>query len=195
MSFMVMLYISTGNAFMFFGGMASFSAASVVAYNMFAHVRVRVLAWSDPWSHINLEGYQITQSLFAIGTYGFIGIGLTRVIAINIPDVQTDFIFAAICEEFGGIFAIGLIGVYIMIFYRGSHIALRCEKRYYSLLAAGFTSMLAFQTFVILGGVTKFIPMTGVTLPFISYGGSSIVVSILMMGILQWVYMYNEDGE
>ncbi len=195
MTYMVMLYISTGSITLFFTGILGASGASVLAYKVFYHIRVRVSAWLDPWKDISNTGYQITQSLFAIGTWGFLGRGLTRGIPLKIPVVESDFIYAAICEELGGFFGIGLIGIFMMIFYRGVHISLRCRKRYYSLLAAGFTSMLAFQTFLILGGVSKLVPLTGVTLPFISYGGSSIVVSIMMIGILEWIYMYNKDGE
>ena len=194
MTFTIMLYISTGNLLFVGAGLASVAGASVVAYNMFAHLRRRVVAWLDPFAHIDNEGFQIAHALFAMGTYGLMGAGLTRGAPERIPVVVSDFIFAAIAEEFGVIFAIGLIGIYILIFYRGCHIALRCAKPYYALLAAGFTGMLAFQTFLILGGVTRLIPLTGVTLPFVSYGGSSIVVSVMMIGILQWVYLYNRDN-
>jgi len=190
MTFLAMLYIATGSIFLFFGGLFAASAASVFAYGMFAHVRVRVAAWADPFSDIAGTGYQIAQSLFAIGAWGFAGSGLTLGMPSVIPIVESDFIFAAICEEFGGAFAIGLIAVMLVIFYRGIHIALRAGRRYYSLLAAGFAIILAFQSFLILGGVIKLIPLTGVTLPFVSYGGSSVVVSLLMIGILQWVYSY-----
>ncbi|MCL2618372.1 MAG: FtsW/RodA/SpoVE family cell cycle protein [Defluviitaleaceae bacterium] len=193
MTFMTLLYVSTGNLVLIGGGFAAVSAASVMAYHMFAHLRRRVIAWRDPFAHIDNEGFQIAHALFAIGTYGIMGAGLTRGMPQRIPVVESDFIFAAIAEEFGAVFAIGLIGVYILIFYRGCHIALRCAKPYFALLAAGFTAMLAFQTFMILGGVTRLIPLTGVTLPFVSYGGSSIVVSVMMVGILQWVYLYNRS--
>ena len=194
MTFMIMLYISTGSLWLAASGLAAASAASVIAYQLFAHLRRRVVAWRDPFSHIDNEGFQIAHALFAIGTYGLMGAGLTRGAPERIPVVVSDFIFAAIAEEFGAIFAIGLIGVYIIIFYRGCHIALRCAKPYYALLAVGFTGLLAFQTFMILGGVTRLIPLTGVTMPFVSYGGSSIVVSVMMIGMLQWVYLYNRDN-
>lgn len=110
----------------------------------------------------------------------------------SIPVVERDFIFSAICEEFGVIFAMGVVCIFILIFFRGIKIALRCTRRYYSLLAAGITTMFAFQSFIIIGGVIKLIPMTGVTLPFVSYGGSSVVISILMIGLLQWIESYYE---
>ena len=187
MTYMVMLYVATSNEFLFFGGMGAFSVASVFAYNIFGHVRVRVSAWQNPWSDIDVGGYQIAQSLFAICTGGLLGSGLTRGMPLSIPVVSKDFIFAAICEEFGVLFGISLIGIFLLLFTRGISIALNNTRRYYSLLAAGFTAMMAFQTFLIIGGVVKFIPLTGVTLPFISYGGSSIIVSIVTIGILQWL--------
>lgn len=189
MTFMVMLYIATGSNFLFMLGMGAAFAAAYIAHQLFGHVQTRVAAWQNPWQDIDSGGYQIIQSLFAIGTFGLLGSGLTLGAPGLVPVVESDFIFAAICEEFGSLFGMGIIGIFLMIFYRGVHISLRTAGRYYALLAAGFTSMLAFQTFLILGGVIKLIPMTGVTLPFVSYGGSSIVVSILMIGILQWIFM------
>lgn len=195
MTFMIMLYISTGSEILFFLGLGSLGLASVVAYKLFSHVRVRVVSWQNPWNDFFNTGNQIMHSLFAIGTWGLLGSGLTRGMPYKIPVVENDFIFAAICEEFGGIFAICIIGVFVMIYYRGVHVSLRCKRKYYSLLAAGLTAMMTFQTFLIIGGVIKFIPLTGVTLPFISYGGSSILVSILMIGIIEWLYTYYEDDE
>ncbi len=188
MTFLALLYIASGNAVLCLSGLAGLGVASFLAYNLFGHVKIRVAAWLNPWGDIEGGGYQIIQSLFAIGTWGLMGSGLTRGFAKTIPIVTSDFIFAAICEEFGGIFALALIGVYMLTFYRGVNIALRSDNRLYSLLAAGFTCLLSFQTFLIIGGVIKLIPLTGVTLPFISYGGSSILVSMLIIGILQWLH-------
>lgn len=196
MTYMVMMYISTNNEWLFLGGMTAASFASLIAYRIFPHIRVRVQAWMNPWKDIDSGGYQIVQSLFAIGTWGFLGSGLSLGYPKYVPVVESDFIFAAICEEFGSLFGIGIIGVFIVIFYRGVNIALRCNRRFYSLISAGITNMLALQTFLIIGGVTKLIPLTGVTLPFISYGGSSILVSVTMVGFLQWIYSYNKlQGE
>jgi len=190
-TFMVMVYISTGSAAILAAGLTSATGASVVAYSVFAHLRRRIVAWRDPWGNINDEGFQLAHSLFAIGTYGLFGAGLTMGMPHVVPVAASDFIFAAISEEFGAAFGIGLIGVFALIFYRGCHVALSCAKPYYALLTAGFTSLLAFQTFLILGGVTTLVPLTGITLPFVSYGGSSVVVSIMMIGVIQWVYIYN----
>lgn len=192
MTYMVMLYISTSNSVLFLGGMGVAAFGAGIAYKLFSHVRVRVSAWQNPWGDIDSGGYQIVQSLFALCTWGFFGSGLTKGMPKSIPVVEKDFIFAAVCEEFGVIFGIGIICIFVIIFFRGILIALRCERRFYSLLAAGVVSMLSFQTFLIIGGVIKFIPLTGVTLPFISYGGSSVIISIIMIGFLQWTNAYYE---
>jgi len=190
MTFMVVMYVSTGSELLFFSGMGAMSLASVVAYNIFGHVRIRVAIWQDPWADAHGIGHQVVQSLFAIATWGLFGSGLTLGMPRHVPVVARDMMFAAICEELGSLFGMGIIGVYIMIFYRGAHIALRCKRKYYSLLAVGFTAMMAFQTFLILGGTINLIPLTGVTMPFVSYGGSSVLVSSLMIGIVQWIFMY-----
>lgn len=193
MTYMTMLYIATANEFLFLLGMGAASAAATVAYKLFSHVRVRVAAWQNPWADIDTGGYQIVSSLFAITTWGLFGSGLTKGMPKSIPVVESDMIFAAICEEFGVIFGAGVIGIFIMILYRGVRIALDCNRRYYSILAVGVTTMISFQAFVILGGVIKLIPLTGVTLPFVSYGGSSVLVSLMMIGLLQWVCVYCEQ--
>lgn len=187
LTYMTMLYIATSNELLFLGGFGAFSVASVFAYNLFGHVRVRVSAWKNPWADIDSGGYQIVQSLLAIGTGGLFGSGLTKGLPLSIPVVSKDFIFAAICEEFGAIFGICLIGIFLLLLARGMIISLKNERRFYSLIAAGFTSMMAYQAFLIVGGVIKLIPLTGVTLPFVSYGGSSVVVSIITIGIIQWL--------
>ena len=191
MSYLIMIYIATGNGFIFAGLSIFAFAASMLAYKFFSHVRTRVEIWLDPWSDISGKGYQITQSLFAIGTWGIFGSGLTRGYAENIPVVERDFIFAAVCEEFGIIFSVGFIFVFIFIFFCGAKAALRNYNRFLSLVASGLTGLLCFQSFLIIGGVTKLIPLTGVTLPFVSYGGTSIVISFVSIGIIQWIYAMN----
>jgi len=190
MTYMIMMYISTGRLLLFGAGMGLFALGSVFSYHVFSHVRIRVAIWQNPWVEPHGIGLQIIQSLFAVGTWGLFGSGLTRGVPGFVPVIERDLPFAAISEEFGAIFAFGLIGIYIMIFYRGVHIALRVRRRYHSLLAIGFTAALAFQTFLIIGGTIGFVPLTGVTLPFISYGGSSFVTSAMMIGIIQWIFAY-----
>ena len=195
MTYMVMLYIATSNELLFFAGMGAASVAATLAYHLFSHVRVRVAAWKNPWADVDGGGYQIVNSLFAVTTWGFLGSGLTKGMPNSIPVVESDFIFAAICEEMGTLFGMGVVCLYIMLFFRGILIVIRCQRRYYSLLAAGITTMFAFQAFLIIGGVIKLIPLTGVTLPFVSYGGSSVLVSIMMLGLLQWVNVYCEQHD
>ncbi|MDD5944622.1 MAG: FtsW/RodA/SpoVE family cell cycle protein [Clostridia bacterium] len=185
-TYILLLYITTSNALLLLAGFGGMALASLLAYKLFGHVRVRVATWLDPWRDAGDTGYQITQSLFAITTWGFLGSGLTRGMPGKIPVVERDFIFSAICEEMGTLFAMGIVCIYILLFLRGMIIAVRAKKRFYSILSAGIVIMFSFQTFLIIGGVIKLIPLTGVTLPFVSYGGSSILVSVALMGLLQW---------
>jgi len=185
-TYMLLLYITTSNTLLLLGGFGCMTLASLAAYRLFSHVRVRVTTWIDPWKDAGNTGYQITQSLFAITTWGFLGSGLTRGMPTKIPVVEKDMIFSAICEEFGTLFGMGIICIYIMLFLRGMLIAVRSKKRFYSILTSGIVIMFSFQTFLIIGGVIKLIPLTGVTMPFVSYGGSSILVSIMLIGLLQW---------
>lgn len=189
-TYMSLLYIATSNGVLLGIGIGAASVAAVGAYHLFSHIQVRVSAWQNPWADIEGGGYQIANALFAITTFGFFGSGLTKGYPTVIPVVESDFIFAAIAEELGVIFACGIIGIFVMLLYRGVRIALDCGRRYYSILALGVTAILSFQTFLIVGGVIKLIPLTGVTLPFVSYGGSSVLVSLVMVGLLQWVCVY-----
>lgn len=185
-TYMLLLYITTSNVLLLLSGFGCMGLASLLAYKLFNHVRVRVSTWLDPWTDAGNTGYQITQSLFAITTWGFLGSGLTRGMPGKIPVVERDFIFSAICEEMGTLFAMGMVCIYMLLFLRGMFIAVRAKKRFYSILSAGIVIMFSFQTFLIIGGVIKLIPLTGVTLPFVSYGGSSILVSVALIGLLQW---------
>ncbi|MBQ7264857.1 MAG: FtsW/RodA/SpoVE family cell cycle protein [Firmicutes bacterium] len=191
MTYLALLFIATGNYLYVLMGLASVSFASVIAYKLFSHIRVRVAIWQNPWSDVTGDGYQIAQSLFAICTRGITGIGLTRGYAQKIPVVERDFIFAAICEEFGVIFAIGLIFLFVLLFLEGARCALNSKSRFLTLMCAGLAAVLAFQSFIIIGGVVKFIPLTGVTLPFVSYGGTSLLVCYIIIAIIQWVFTRN----
>lgn len=192
MTFLIMVFVATCNYLYFIFGIGAISFASVIAYNLFSHIQTRVQAWQNPWLDVNDKGYQIAQSLFAICTWGITGIGFTRGYANSIPVVERDFIFAAICEEFGVIFAAGLILVFVLIFLEGARGALENRNRFLTLLCTGFTALFAFQSFLIIGGVIKMIPLTGVTLPFVSYGGTSIVISYIIIAAMQWIIMRNE---
>lgn len=188
-TYIFMLYTATVKPFYLFTGLACGSLAAYIAYQLFGHVQVRVLAWQNPFAYIDKEGYQITQSLFAIGTGGWFGMGLNRGLPTDIPIVESDFIFSAISEELGGLFAICMILIYISCFVMFINIALDKEDEFYRLSAIGFAVMFIFQIFLSIGGVTKFIPSTGVTLPLVSQGGSSIFTTIIMFMILQGIYM------
>ncbi|WP_418790480.1 FtsW/RodA/SpoVE family cell cycle protein [Phosphitispora sp. TUW77] len=183
-TFLVMIYISTGRwPYVFFGSLL-FGFGAAACYLFFGHVRVRVAIWLNPWTDIEGKGYQIIQSLFALGSGGIFGTGIGLGQPNLIPAVHTDFVFSAWSEETGLIGAIALLIIYCLIIYRGFRIALAAHTGFGALLAAGLTSLLAVQTLVIVGGVIKLLPLTGVTLPFVSYGGSSLVSSYIMLGIL-----------
>ncbi|WP_130806416.1 FtsW/RodA/SpoVE family cell cycle protein [Senegalia massiliensis] len=158
---------------------------ALIGYFLFSHVQVRVSTWIDPWSDISGKGYQITQSLFAIAEGGFLGTGLGKGYPNFIPAVQTDFIFSAIIEEMGILTGIAVIMLFLILIYRGVKISLEQKDNFFRIIALGITCMFGFQAFIILGGVTKLIPLTGITLPFLSYGGSSLIMSFASLGILQ----------
>jgi peptidoglycan glycosyltransferase len=188
-TYVLMLYAATNKPVYLLSGLAGGSAAAFIAFKVFNHVRVRVMAWQNPLRFIEDEGYQISQSLFAIGTGGWFGLGLNRGLPTSIPVVDSDFVFSAISEELGGFFAICLILVYINCFMMFINIALEQEMMFPRLLALGFSVMFGFQSILSIGGVIKFIPSTGVTLPLISSGGSSIVSTVIMFMILQGIYL------
>ncbi len=193
MTFVILYLIVTSDyLFVVLAGVGG-CIASYFSYQYFGHVQVRVDTWLNPLNYPQTGGYQVLQSWFAMGTNGLLGSGLGNGYPKYVPVVESDFIYSAIAEEFGGIFAILLIFVYVMVFYRMINISLRSEKKFYALLAVGISALLYFQTLLILGGVTGFIPLTGVTLPFISAGGSSVLVSIVMIGVIQWVYVKNKQ--
>ncbi|MCL2610283.1 MAG: FtsW/RodA/SpoVE family cell cycle protein [Defluviitaleaceae bacterium] len=192
-SYMIIMYISTGRMFLFLLGFGLFGAGAYFSYLTFSHVQVRVSVWLNPFQYVHGIGHQTVQALFAIGTWGPFGSGLTLGIPNVVPVVARDLTYAAIAEEFGTLFSVMLLGVYIMLFYRGVHVALRSHRRYYSLLAIGFTGILAFQTFLIVGGTASMLPLTGVTLPFISYGGSSLLISTMKLAMIQWLFTQRQE--
>ena len=194
-TYLVLIYVATRNPSYLFLGLGGGCFGSVIAYHLFGHVRQRVSAWKDPMAVYQNEGYQIVQSLFAIGTGGWFGMGLCQGSPEKIPVVKNDFIFSAICEELGGIFAICLILVCTSFFLMIVTIALKIRNPFYKLIALGLGTEYAFQVFLTIGGATKFIPMTGVTLPLVSYGGSSVMCTILMLAIIQGLYILREDED
>ena len=160
-------------------------AAALVAIQIMPHLYVRIDSWLNPFADISGNGYQITQSLFAIGSGSFFGSGLGLGYPHFIPNVETDFIFSAICEEMGLFGGFAIIVLFMLLVYRGVKICLRLRDPYTKSLAFGLTTTIGFQTFLIIGGVTKVIPLTGITLPFVSYGGSSLFSSFIILGLLQ----------
>lgn len=188
--FLAMTYVATARlAYPVLGGIL-FAAGAVLAYQVKGTVRTRVDIWLDPWSDSMDRGYQIVQSLFAIGDGGLFGTGLGKGYLLFqsgepiIPALHTDFIFSAIAEELGLAGATALIILYLLFCYRGYKIAAVADDGFSKLLAVGIASGFALQTFVILGGVLKLIPLTGITLPFVSYGGSSIVANFAALALL-----------
>ena len=194
-SYVLMLFIATGNWLYLTGGLGLGCGAAVAAYHLFDHVKRRVAAWKNPWADIDNTGYQITQSLFAIGTGGWFGMGLCQGMPGKIPVVEKDFIFAAISEEFGGIFAICLLLICLGCFIQFMMIASRMQAMFYNLIAFGLGIQYVTQVFLTVGGVTKFIPSTGVTLPFVSYGGSSIVSTFMLFAMIQGLYIIKRNDE
>ena len=170
-------------------GAAGGCAAALAAFRLFSHVQVRVQAWRDPWSVIDSQGYQITQSLFALSRGGLFGLGIGQGTPGDIPYVETDFIFAALTEELGLLFAVSLLAVCVCCFLHFLHIAAALEDRFYRLLSAGFGVMYIFQVFLTVGGGIRFIPLTGVTLPLVSYGGSSVMTTVLLFSAVQGAWL------
>lgn len=191
-TYLVMLYSATMQVGYLVAGLGAGAVAAVVAYKLFSHVQTRVTAWKEPWQHINNEGYQICRSLFAIGTGGLFGMGLGQGLPESVPVVESDFIFSAISEELGVIFSVCLILVYVSSYIMFVNIAMKMKKMFYKLTAFGLSVVFIFQTFLCVGGASKFIPSTGVTLPLISYGGSSIITTIVIFSIIQGMYVLNE---
>lgn len=188
-TYVVLVFVATSKKRFLILGMLGAVIASIVSYFLFSHIRVRISAWLDPWSDIEATGYQIAQSLFAIGTGGWFGMGLDSGTPSTIPYVEQDFIFAAICEEYGVIFGIALIAICVNLFLEMVHVAKDCEERFLKLGAYGLGIVYITQLLLTIGGNCKFIPMTGVTLPFISYGGSSILATMLLFSIMQGFYL------
>lgn len=179
-----MTYMATGRKSYVALAFAFFLGAAALSYSFFSHVRVRFNIWLDPWSDPSGSAYQVVQSLFALGSGGVWGAGFAHGHPNLIPEVHTDFIFAAIAEELGLLGSLGVMLVFALFFYRAIRIALACREETRMLLAAGIAVVFLLQTFIIIAGVTKFLPLTGITLPFVSYGGSSMIASFMLLGIL-----------
>jgi cell division protein FtsW (lipid II flippase) len=182
--FLVMLYVAVGRGWYVAAGLALFLAGGVASYVLLAHVRLRVDLWLHPWSDPQGHSYQIAQALYALASGGVIGEGLGKGYPLYVPAAHTDFPFVALAEEAGLGAAVGLLLLYALLTARGLQLALRAHLPFNRLLATGLISVLAIQTIVIVGGDLKLIPLTGVTLPFVSYGGSSLLANFVILGVL-----------
>ena len=194
-TFLILFFAATGRVLLTLLGVGVFGAGAYASYHIFSHVRTRVEVWLDPWASYNDQGYQIVQGLMALASGGLFGVGLGNGMPGVIPASHTDYIFSVIGEEFGILFAGVVIVFYLVFIVRGMLIALNAENTYDALLVFGCTCMLSLQGFIIIGGVIKLIPLTGITLPFVSYGGSSLLSSMIQLGIIEGVAIKNGKRE
>lgn len=183
-TFIIMVYLASGRTSYFLYGLTAFCLGAFVLYKLFPHVQVRIDIWLNPWGDPTGKAYQIVQSLFALGTGGVLGTGLTYGFPEIIPEAHTDFIFAVIGEELGLAGTGAIMMIYLLLVYRGFRAALLAANGFNALMASGLSVFFALQVYLIIGGVTKFLPLTGITLPLISYGGSSIVSNFILLGML-----------
>jgi cell division protein FtsW len=188
-TFLVMLFVATGRRSYVLIGLVLFVAGSFVAYELFGHVQARVNIWLDPFADPLGAGFQPVRALYALGRGGIFGEGLGQGLVtlggnLTIPFVHTDFIFTAIAEELGLLGGLALLAFAAVLVFRGLRIAALARDDFSALLAVGLTASLGLQTLIIIAGNTKLVPLTGITLPFVSYGGSSVLASFLMIGLL-----------
>lgn len=182
--FVVMLWVATEKAIYLVIGAVSFAAAAFISWRLFSHVQVRVDTWRDPWAYRNDEGYQLVQALYGLADGGLLGTGLGRGNPQIVPVAESDYIFTSIAEELGLFGGVAVLMAFLLLVGAGLRIALRTENAFEKLLAVGLTTTLGVQTFIIVGGVIKLIPLTGVTLPFVSYGGSSLLSNYVVLALL-----------
>ena len=182
--FLTMLFIASGRGSYLLAGGVMFGAGAVAAVSFFDHAARRIDAWIRPWDDFAGTGYQTIQSLFALGSGSLTGSGLGLGRPDLIPSASTDFIFAAVAEEMGWAGAIAVTAAFALLVAAGFGISVRARDPFRKLLAAGLTITLAVQSLLIIGGVIRLLPLTGITLPFMSYGGSSLVVNVVALAVL-----------
>jgi cell division protein FtsW (lipid II flippase) len=205
--FLAMLYVATGRAAFVLAGLVLFVGGAAFVYHYVSHVEERVTIWLNPWTddpvfcaqtgelalRQDCGSFQLVKSLYSIGNGGFAGTGLGKGTFTTtggdpiIPYLNTDFIYSAIAQELGLVGAAGLLLVFMLFVARGFRVALLADDGFSKLLAAGLTFGFALQTFIIVGGVLRVIPLTGITLPFVSYGGSSVVANFILLALLMLV--------
>ena len=190
-----MFYAATSRLGLSLTGICAGAACAVAAYNFLPYIQKRMAVFMNPWSDPMDSGYQIVQALIAIGSGGLFGMGLGMGLPRNIPLYHSDLIFAALCEEFGLVFAVCLLAVYALIFMRAVSIAMNARTSFHSLVAFGIAFMFALQTLVIVGGSIHLLPLTGITLPLVSAGGSSIVGTMAGLGLLIGISTLNAEAE
>ncbi|MFN7151488.1 MAG: FtsW/RodA/SpoVE family cell cycle protein [Microthrixaceae bacterium] len=182
--FMVMLYVATGRGSYVIAGFALFMASAWAAWTQFSHVQARVSIWIDPWQDPQDSGFQIIQAAYALAWGGLAGTGPGLGITGRIPADESDFIFAVIGEELGLLGATAILCAFLLLTGSGLRLARQAGDGFSSLLAVGLTALIAFQAFIIVAGVIRLLPLTGVTLPFVSYGGSSLVANYVLLALL-----------
>lgn len=188
-TYILVLFIAANSYLLLAVGMIAGAAGSVVAYHIFPHIQYRVVAWQDPFSYIEGSGYQIAQSVFAISSGGLFGTGLFHGNPKAIPYVEDDMIFSAICEEMGILFGVVLIIICYLSFFTIIQVGVRTQNAFHKLVCTGLAVAYATQIFLTIGGGIKLIPLTGVTLPFISYGGSSVMATVFAFFVVQGVHI------
>lgn len=193
--FMVLLYVATGRFIYPALGAAMFAFGSLLSFLLFSHLRTRIDIWIDPWADPSGKGFQVIQSMIAFATGGLFGSGLGHGSASVIPAVSTDFIFSAIGEELGMTGTVGVLLIFLLIISKGLQIALDTDDIFGKLLAVALTTAFGFQAIVIVAGVTKLAPLTGVTLPLISYGGSSLLANMILIGLLIKIATENHEHQ
>ncbi len=181
---LTLLYIASGRFSYVALGLVLLILGFAAADRVFAHVHTRIVIWLDPWTHRETIGYQLVQALYALGSGGVFGSGLDMGSPRLIPAVHTDFVIAAIGEELGLVGSLAVVTLFVVLVQRGFVIALSARSGFSTLLASGLTAVLALQALIILGGTLELIPLTGITLPFVSYGGSSVVANFVLIGVL-----------
>src|SRR5207237_559074 len=182
--FIAMLWVATARGAYLILGAGLFGMGSLLAVKAFAHVHDRVQIWLNPWPFADGKGFQTIQALFALSAGGIFGTGLALGSPQRIPAVTTDFIFAAVGEELGLLGTCAIVVAFLLMVGTGLRIALRAESPFEKLLATGLTTIIGVQAFIIIGGVTRLVPLTGITLPFVSYGGSSLLANYVLLALL-----------